>query len=627
MSILLQSLLKEKILFLDGGMGTMIQQYKLKEEDYRNESLKNHTKFLKGNSDLLSITKPDIIKEIHLQYLQAGANIIETNTFSSTKIAQADYHLEDLVPQLNRASVKVAKDAMVAFKQINPNQPCFIAGAVGPTNRTASLSPDVNRPGFRNVFFDELVAAYQEQIFHLVDSGVDILLLETSFDTLNLKAGIFATQEVFKQLNKTVPLFLSVTITDASGRTLSGQTVEAFWNSVSYAKPMAVGINCALGPSEMRPYIAELSKIADTNILCYPNAGLPNAFGGYDETAEQFSSTVLDFAKNGWINIVGGCCGTNAQHIAAVVDSIKTVSPRIIPSIEPTLRLSGLEVLNITPTTGFINIGERTNVMGSPKFKMLIKEGNLTEALEVARQQVENGANIIDICFDEALLDSEQLMRDFILLIAAEPDICRVPIMIDSSKFSVIESGLKCLQGKGIVNSISLKEGEANFIKQAKTIQQYGAAMVVMAFDENGQAASKEEKVRICKRAYDILTTQAKVSPYDIIFDPNILTVATGMVEHDRYALDFLEAISEIKKQCQGARISGGLSNISFSFRGNNIIREAMHSAFLYHAIRLGMDMAIVNAGMLANYEDIPKDILNLVEDVLLCRNLMLLKL
>ena len=620
MSDTIHNLLKKQILFLDGGMGTMIQEYKLEEKDYRNNELKEHIKPLKGNSDLLSITRPDVIEEIHFKYLESGANIIETNTFSSTTIAQADYGLEHLVPQLNKSAVQVAKNAITKFKNLHPTHPCFVAGAIGPTNRTASLSPDVNRPGYRNILFDNLVEAYYEQIFHLVESGVDLLLLETSFDTLNLKAGIYAVKQVLQATRKDVPLSLSVTITDASGRTLSGQTLEAFWNSVKHANALSVGINCALGAKEMRPYIEELSKISDIYVSCYPNAGLPNAFGGYDETPQQLANTVSEFGQKGWINIIGGCCGTKPQHIKAMVEAVGNLKPREIPTVLPTLRLSGLEPLNITTNTGFITIGERTNIMGSPKFKNLIKDGKLTEALEIARQQVDNGANIIDICFDEALLDSEQLMHDFLSLIASEPDICKVPIMIDSSKMSVIETGLKCLQGKGIVNSISLKEGENKFIEYAKLIKSYGAAMVVMAFDENGQAASKDEKIRICKRAYDLLINKAGVDPQDIIFDPNILTIATGMSEHDRYALDFLEAIPIIKEQCPHARISGGLSNISFSFRGNNIVREAMHSIFLYHAIKLGMDMAIVNAGMLANYEDIPKDLLEHIEDVLFCK-------
>ena len=617
----IQELLQERILFLDGAMGTMIQGYALEEKDFRTNLLKDHPKSLKGNNDLLSITRPDIIEEIHLKYLHAGAHIIETNTFSSTSIAQGDYTLEYLVKDMNRASVRVARRAIEQFRIDHPEHPCFVAGAIGPTNRTASLSPDVNRPEFRAVSFDELVEAYYEQAEVLLEEGCDLLLLETSFDTLNLKAAVFAINRLFKYTKKEIPVSLSVTITDASGRTLSGQTIEAFWNSISHVKPLSVGINCALGAKEMRPYIQELSSIADTYISCYPNAGLPDAFGMYKQTPQEFSELLKDFAQNGWLNIVGGCCGTNDEHIKTIVNELKNFSPRKIPELKPYLRLSGIEPLNITKNTGFIMIGERTNVMGSPKFRKLILENRLEEALEVARQQVNSGANILDVCFDEALLDSEELMGRFLNLIASEPDIARIPVMIDSSKWSVIEAGLKASQGKPIVNSISLKEGESKFKEQARMIQAYGASMVVMAFDENGQAAHKEDKVRVCKRAYEILTEEAGIHPQDIIFDPNILTVGTGMEEHNEYALSFLEAIPEIKMACPLARISGGVSNISFSFRGNNVIREAMHSAFLYRAIQKGMDMAIVNAGMLAVYEDIsPPELLVLVEDVLLNR-------
>ena len=618
----LKQVLNQQILFLDGAMGTMIQQYNLEESDFRGEHFKNHSKPLKGNSDLLSITQPDIIQNIHYQFLQAGANIIETNTFNANAISQADYDLKNLVKELNEASVKVAKKAIKKFYQTNSNDhPCFVAGAFGPTNRTASLSPDVNRPGFRAICFDELVEIYYEQAKILWEADVDIFLLETSFDTLNLKAAIFAVKCLMREKNEEIPLSLSVTITDNSGRTLSGQMIEAFWNSVTHANPISVGINCALGAQEMRPYIEELSKIADTYISCYPNAGLPNAFGGYDQTPEEIASLLDDFTKNKWVNIIGGCCGTTPEHIQAIVNKTKSAPPRKIKTMAPIMRLSGLEPLNLTEDKGFIIIGERTNVMGSPKFRKLILEEKLDDALNIARQQVENGANILDVCFDEALLDSEGLMTDFLNLIASEPDISRIPIMIDSSKWSVIEAGLKCVQGKSIVNSLSLKEGEQKFKEQATLVQRYGAAMVVMAFDENGQAATKEDKVKICVRAYNILVNEVGILPQDIIFDPNILTVATGMNEHNSYALDFIDAISAIKKECPFARISGGVSNISFSFRGNNHVREAMHSAFLYHAISAGLDMAIVNAGMLAVYENIsPPLLLKLVEDVILNR-------
>ncbi len=618
----LKQLLEQQILFLDGAMGTMIQQYNFEEVDFRGDTFKNHSKLLKGNSDLLSITQPDKIQNIHYQFFQAGANIIETNTFSANAISQIDYGMEHLVKELNEASVKVAKEAIKDFCQTNSDDhPCFIAGAIGPTNQTASLSPDVNRPGFRTIYFDKFVEAYYEQAKILWEANVDILLVETTFDTLNLKAAIFAIKRLIQEKNEEIPLSISVTITDSSGRTLSGQTIEAFWNSVAHAKPLSVGINCALGAQEMRPYIEELAKITDTYISCYPNAGLPNAFGEYDQTPEEIASLLESFTQNKWVNIIGGCCGTTPEHIQAIVNKTKNALPRKIKSIKPTMRLSGLEPLNLTQDKGFIVIGERTNVMGSPKFRKLIIEEKLDNALSVARQQVENGANILDICFDEALLDSERLMTDFINLIASEPDIARVPIMIDSSKWSVIEAGLKCVQGKSIVNSLSLKEGEQKFKEQASLVQCYGAAMVVMAFDEKGQASTKEDKIKICTRAYNILVNEVRVPPQDIIFDPNILTVATGMEEHNSYALDFIEAISVIKRQCPSARISGGVSNISFSFRGNNHVREAIHSAFLYHAISAGLDMAIVNAGMLAVYENIsPPRLLELVEDVLLNR-------
>lgn len=601
-------------------MGTMIQRHNLDETAYRGERFANHTSSLKGNNDLLVLTQPDIIESIHLEFLRSGANIIETNTFNANNISQADYAMESIVDELNRAAVKVAKSAIQKFKLQEPSRPVFLAGAFGPTNKTLSLSPDVNDPAFRAITFDELVETFYEQVRALVEEGVDLLLPETNIDTLNLKAAIVAIENVFEDLKVRLPVSLSVTITDASGRTLSGQTIEAFYNSVYHANPLSVGINCALGAAEMRPYIEELSRVADCFISCYPNAGLPNAFGGYDQTPEEFGKFLGEFSAAGWLNIAGGCCGTTPDHIAAAAKAVVGNPPRIIPTIADFTRLSGLEPLNLTPDKGFIMVGERTNVTGSPKFKKLILDGNFEEAVAVALQQVEAGANIIDINFDEALLDGEASMTQFLNLIAVEPDIAKVPFMVDSSKWSVLEAGLKCIQGKPIVNSISLKEGEEKFLAQARQVRRYGAAVIVMAFDEQGQAASKDEKVRICKRAYELLINEADYSPSDIIFDPNILTVGTGIEEHNNYAVDFIEAIREIKIKCPGAKISGGLSNISFSFRGNNPVREAMHAAFLYHAIQAGLDMAIVNAGMLAVYEEIPKDLLELVEDVLLNR-------
>ena len=605
----LESTLKEKILFLDGAMGTMIQTYKLQEEDFRKGFFENHHKDLKGNNDLLVFTRPEIIKEIHTQYLEAGADIIETNTFSGTRLAQKDYDLESIVYDLNVTAAKIARSACDDFMKKNPGRQCYVAGALGPTNRTASLSPDVNNPAFRAVTFDELVENYYQQTKALIAGGADILLPETVFDTLNLKACIFAIEKFQDEMGIKYPLMLSVTITDASGRTLSGQTVEAFWNSVRHAKPLSVGINCALGAKEMRPYIEELSKIADCFISCYPNAGLPNPLSptGYDETPLKTAQFVGEFAESGFINILGGCCGTTPPHIAAIVKKVQLKPAHKIPVISKATRLSGLEAFTIqnSESNPFYMVGERTNVTGSPLFAKLIKAGNFDEALSVARQQVENGANIIDINFDEGLLDSKACMIHFLNLVASEPDISRVPIMIDSSKWEVLEAGLKCVQGKCIVNSISLKEGEEPFLKQARLLQQYGAAVVIMAFDENGQAASKDEKVRICKRAYDLLLSKLNFDPNDIIFDANILTVATGIEEHDAYGVNFIEAVREIKKVCPGALTSGGVSNLSFSFRGNNIVREAIHSVFLYHAIKAGLDMGIVNAGMLAVYDEI----------------------
>lgn len=620
---LLKSLIKERILILDGAMGTMIQRYKLNESDFRGERFAKHPKDLKGNNDLLSITRPDVIREIHLAYLNAGSDIIETNTFSATTIAQADYDLSHLSYELNFASAKLAKEAVEEIQAQDPSRTCFVAGALGPTNKTASLSPDVNDPAFRGITFDQLVDAFYDQAKGLVAGGADILLAETSIDTLNMKAAIFAITKLFAEIGYELPIMLSATITDASGRTLSGQTIEAFWYSVAHARPLSVGINCALGASEMRPYIESLAKIADCAISCYPNAGLPNPLSetGYDETPSTTSGFLQEFASSHFVNIVGGCCGTTPDHIRAIARSLRSMPPRQIPAPAEGTSLAGLEPFRIIGERApFTVIGERTNVTGSPKFAQLIRGGDFDAALSVAKQQVENGANVIDICFDDGMLDSAEAMVRFLNLVASEPAISRVPVMIDSSKWSVLEAGLKCLQGKGIVNSISLKEGEEKFIEQATLIRRYGAAAVVMAFDEQGQAATKEDKIRICERAYRVLVDKVGMSPHDIIFDANILTVATGMDEHNNYAVDFIEAVREIKRRCPNARTSGGISNVSFSFRGNNRVREAMHSAFLYHAIRAGLDMGIVNAGMLEVYENIDPPLLERVEDVLLNR-------
>ena len=615
----LEQILRSRIAILDGPMGTMIQGFKLDESGFRGR-LTSHPAELKGNNDLLNITQPEIITSIHRQYLEAGADIIETNTFNSNAISMSDYKMESMVYDLNLAGARLARRAADAFMAADPNHPRLVAGSVGPTNRTASMSPDVNNPAFRATTFDALVAAYYEQARGLIDGGVDLLLAETVFDTLNAKAALFAFEKYFLDTGRRVPLMVSVTITDNSGRTLSGQTIEAFWNSVSHAHLLSVGINCALGGKQMRPYVEEMSRIAPIYTSCHPNAGLPNAFGGYDETASETSEILGDFAANGWLNIVGGCCGTTPEHIKAIADAVHGLKPREIPRPEPYLRLSGLEPLTFRPDLSFVNIGERTNVTGSPKFAKLILGGEFEEALSVARDQVEGGAQIIDVNMDEGLLDSEAAMTRFLNLIAAEPDIARVPIMIDSSRWTVIEAGLKCIQGKGIVNSISLKEGEGVFKEHARKIRRYGAAAVVMAFDEKGQADTTERKVEICTRAYRILTKEVGFPPQDIIFDPNVLTVATGIEEHNNYAVSFIEATRRVKAGLPLAKVSGGVSNISFSFRGNKVVRDAMHSAFLFHAIRAGLDMAIVNAGHLAVYENIPKDLLELIEDVLLNR-------
>ena len=616
----LHDLLAHRILILDGAMGTMIQGYRLQEADYRGERFRDWPRDLKGNNDLLVLTQPAIIREIHAAYLDAGADIVETNTFNSTSVSMHDYGMASLVPELNREAARLARE--VADKYSTPDRPRFVAGILGPTNRTASLSPDVNNPGFRNITFDELVAAYTEAAQALVEGGADLLMVETIFDTLNAKAALFAIQQFFDQTGQRLPVMISGTITDASGRTLSGQTTEAFWNSLSHIRPLSFGLNCALGATQLRPYIAELARIADTYVSAHPNAGLPNAFGEYDETPERMAATIREFAESGFLNIVGGCCGTTPAHIRAIVEAVKDLPPRQIPTIAPHCRLAGLEPLNIGPDSLFINVGERTNVTGSAVFKRLIKAGDYNAALDIARQQVENGAQIIDINMDEGMLDSKEAMVTFLNLIAAEPDISRVPVMIDSSKWEILEAGLKHIQGKPVVNSISLKEGEPAFVRQARLIRHYGAAAIVMAFDEQGQADTEERKFTICQRAYRILTEQIGFPPQDIIFDPNIFAIATGIAEHNNYAVDFIEATRRIKAKLPHALISGGVSNVSFSFRGNNPVREAIHSVFLYHAIQAGMSMGIVNAGQLAIYEEIPAELRERVEDVILNRRL-----
>jgi 5-methyltetrahydrofolate--homocysteine methyltransferase len=640
----LQRLLNERIVVIDGAMGTVIQRYKLDEAAFRGERFRDWKgKDLKGNNELLQLTRPQVIEEIHRDYLLAGADIIETNTFSATTIGQHDFFfrhrdgrkdqaffeevindatLQELARDLNSAAAALARKAADEVEN-KTGQPRFVAGAIGPMPVTCSLSPDVNDPGFRSVTFDQLRRAYREQVDTLIDGGVDLLLVETIFDTLNAKAALFAIQEAFDASGARLPIMISGTITDRAGRTLSGQTVEAFWNSVSHAQPLTIGFNCALGPDLMRPYVEEISRIADTHICVYPNAGLPDPLSetGFPETPETLAPQIREWAEKGWVNVVGGCCGTTPPHIKAIADAVRGLAPRKIPAIEPYLRLSGMEAFTQTPQTNFINIGERTNVAGSPKFKQLILNNQHEEALTVAKQQVENGAQIIDVCMDEGMLDGATAMTRFLNLIASEPDIARVPLMVDSSKWSVLEAGLRVTQGKGIVNSISLKEGEEKFLEQARLVRRYGAAVVVMAFDERGQADSFERRIEVCKRCYDLLVEKAGFPPHDIIFDPNVLTVGTGIEEHNNYAVDFIRATKWIKDNLPHAKVSGGISNISFSFRGNNLVREAMHSAFLFHAIRAGLDMGIVNAGMLEVYEEIPKDLLALVEDVLLNRS------
>lgn len=613
-------ILRERILVLDGAMGTMIQRYNLTEDDFRGTRFKTYPKPLKGNNDLLSITQPAIIEEIHKKYLEAGADIIETNTFNATSISMADYGMEDLAYEINLEAAKIAKKAVEEYTRKNPSKPRFAAGSIGPTSKTASVSPDVNNPAYRAASFDDFVASYTEQVRGLVDGGADILLVETVFDTLNCKAALFAIHQFFQQNKVELPVMVSFTITDASGRTFTGQTVEAFLTSVSHFPLLIIGLNCALGAEQLYPYVKEISEKSGFMISAHPNAGLPDELGNYKQSAEEMAKLIEKFANEGLINIIGGCCGTNPEHIKAISKTVKELKPRKLPEIPQVTTLSGLECLKMYEGSNFINIGERTNVAGSRKFARLISENNYEEALSVARQQIENGAQIIDVSMDDAMLDGAKEMAIFLNYIASEPDISKVPVMIDSSDWNVIEAGLKCLQGKGIVNSISLKEGEQVFIERASKIRQYGAAVVVMAFDEEGQAASFERKIEICERAYKILTQIVGFEPADIIFDPNILAIATGIEEHNNYAVDYIKATKWIKGNLTYARVSGGVSNLSFSLRGNNAVREAMHSVFLYHAIEAGMDMGIVNAGMLQIYDEIDADFRKLVEDVVLNR-------
>ncbi len=617
---LLKEQLQKRILILDGAMGTMIQSYQLDEAGYRGDRFKNHPHDLKGDNDLLSLTQPDIVREIHTAYLEAGADIVETNTFNATAISQADYHMQPAVYEMNREAARLAREAADAMSAKTPAKPRFVAGSLGPTNKTASISPDVNDPSFRSVSFDQLAAAYAEAARGLMDGGVDILLVETIFDTLNAKAAIFGILSLFDERNTKLPIMVSGTITDASGRTLSGQTTEAFYNSIRHAQPLIVGLNCALGAGALRPYIEEMSRIADSYVSIYPNAGLPNAFGGYDDTPDYMGSVLREFAESGFVNVVGGCCGTTPAHIAHIASVIEGIAPRAVPTVEKRLRLSGLEPLTVGPPIRFVNVGERTNVTGSRKFAKLILDGKYDDALSVARQQVENGAQMIDVNMDEGMLDAEAAMVRFLNLIASEPDIAKVPIMVDSSKWSVIEAGLKRVQGKPVVNSISLKEGEEEFVRHAQLARRYGAAVVVMSFDEQGQADTLERRIAVAQRAYRILTEEVGFPPEDIILDPNIFAVATGMEEHNLYAIAYIEATHWIKKNLPYALVSGGVSNLSFSFRGNEAVRGAMHSAFLYHAIQAGMDMGIVNAGQLDIYEEIDKELLQYVEDVLFNR-------
>ncbi len=617
----LENLLKQRILILDGAMGTMIQGYHLQEADYRGERFKTWQKEIKGNNDILVLTQPHIIREIHHKYLEADADILETNTFNATQISLEDYGMAEFAYEINVAAAALAREVADAMTAQTPDKPRFVAGVLGPTSRTCSISPDVNDPGFRNVNFDQLVEAYYESTSGLIKGGADLVLIETIFDTLNAKAAIFAVEKYFDdhpELRR--PIMISGTITDASGRTLSGQTTEAFWNSLRHANPISIGLNCALGAKELRQYVQELSRIADTHVSAHPNAGLPNEFGGYDESPEAMAGEIAEWARSGFLNIVGGCCGTSPAHIQAIANAVKNIAPRAIPNLPNACRLSGLEPYNIESNSLFVNVGERTNVTGSAKFKKLVIEGNFDVALDIARQQVESGAQVIDINMDEGLLDSKNAMIRFLNLIASEPDISRVPIMIDSSKWDILEAGLKCVQGKPIVNSISMKEGELQFLEKAKLVRRYGAAVIVMAFDEKGQADTFQRKIDICSRSYQLLVEQLGFPAEDIIFDPNIFAVATGIEEHNNYAVDFIEATRYIKQNLPHALISGGVSNVSFSFRGNNPVREAIHSVFLYHAIKNGMSMGIVNAGQLAIYEDLPSELRERVEDVILNR-------
>src|SRR5829696_2586758 len=615
-----RALLEQRIALLDCAMGTMIQSYGLSEGDYRGERFADHQGELKGNNDLLSITQPGKIRDIHEAAMDAGSDIIETNTFSSTSVAQADYRLEDLAYELNYEAARLARETADAFAEKTPERPRYVAGALGPTNRTASLSPDVNNPGFRNITFDELADTYAEAARGLVEGGVDLLLVETVFDTLNARAAIFGITSYLEEEGLDVPIMISGTITDASGRTLSGQVTEAFWNSVRHANPISVGLNCALGSRELRQYVEELSRISDVPVSAYPNAGLPNEFGEYEETPEMMAAEIRQWAEAGWLNIVGGCCGTTPDHLTAIAEAVSGYPPREIPEIPRKLRLSGLEPRNIGPDSLFVNVGERTNVTGSARFKDLISNEDYETALDVAQQQVENGAQVIDVNLDEGMLEGEEAMIRFLDLVASEPDISRVPVMIDSSRWSIIEAGLKRVQGKAVVNSISLKEGEEEFVRQARLLKRYGAAVIVMAFDERGQAGTKERKVDICKRAYRILTKDLCFPPEDIIFDPNVFAIATGIEEHDNYGVDFIEAVREISATLPHAKTSGGISNVSFSFRGNNPVREAIHAVFLYHAIKAGLTMGIVNAGQLAVYDEIDPGLREAVEDVVLNR-------
>ncbi|MEL0040832.1 MAG: homocysteine S-methyltransferase family protein, partial [Ilumatobacter sp.] len=607
-----------RILVLDGAMGTEVQRRGLEEDDFRNDDLRDHDGQLAGNNDLLSLTRSDVVADIHRSYLEAGADIICTNTFSSTAVAQAEYGLAHLVPELNRESARIAR--RVADEAATPDRPRFVAGSIGPTNVTLSMSPRVEDPGYRALDFATLADAYAEQITALIEGGVDLLLIETIFDTLNAKAAIVAARRVTAGLRDAPALMISGTITDRSGRTLSGQSAQAFWQSVRHADPISIGLNCALGGAEMRPHIAELARIADTLVCAYPNAGLPNALGGYDEGPDETAGILGEFAGSGLVNIVGGCCGTTPEHIAAIAEAVTSEQPRLIPERSRHLSLSGLEPLELTEEIPFVNIGERTNVFGSAKFRRLIKEGDHAAAVEIARQQVEAGAQAIDVNMDEGLIDSAAEITTFLRLIAAEPDIARVPVVVDSSRFEVIEAGLACLQGKSVVNSISLKAGEAEFLQQARVCRDHGAAVIVMAFDEDGQADTVERRVEICRRAHRLLTEEVGFDEEDIIFDPNIFAVATGIAEHDRYGLDFIEATAEILRFAPRSNISGGVSNLSFSFQGNNVVREAMHSVFLVHAIRAGMRLAIVNAGQLALYDDLDPHLRELCEDVVLAR-------